>query len=105
MRQAGVEMLIWSSRLLLPAAVATHLLFVWRIAPASVPTCLVALLAPGLAEAAWIAWHGWQSAAGRVVLLGGAAMASLVLLLGLGMVVMSRGDRRRPMPTRAADRL
>ena len=91
-RRAGVEMLIWSSRLLLPVALLVHLLVAWSVAARGLLACLATLLAPGIAEAAWLAWLGWSSPAGRIVLFGCSAVAMLVLLLGLGMAAMSPRD-------------
>ena len=89
-----MRMLIWSSRLLL----------IWSGAEHGAFACFATLLAPVIAEVVWVAWLGWRSAPGHVVLLGRAAIASPVLLLGRGMAAMSSDrsscadDRRASEP-------
>jgi len=97
-------MLIWSSRSLLPVALAGHLVIAWTMAPHGVLVVLATLLAPGVAEVALLGWFGWSSSPGHVVRLGALALAGLVLLLGLGMIAMSSGEGAPAEPARTPRR-
>ena len=94
MRRAGVELVIWSSRLLLPVALAAHLAVVWSVAARGTFAWVATLLAPGLAEIVWLLRLDWQTESGHIVLAACGAVGSVVLLLGIGMVAMTeRGSR------------
>ena len=94
MRRAGVELVIWSSRLLLPVALAAHLAVVWSVAARGTVAWLATLLTPGLAEMLWLLRLDWRTPAGHIVLAACGAVGGLIVLLGIGMVAMTeRGPR------------
>jgi len=103
-RRIGVELLIVSSRLVLPVALVIHLLVAWSVAAFGGLACLATLAAPGIAEIVWLAWLGPASAPGHIVLVGGAAIVALVVLTGIGMIMMSWGEAPAPNLPDAAER-
>ena len=95
MRRAGVELVIWSSRLLLPVALVAHLAVVWSVVARGTFAWVATLLAPGPAEIVWLVC-GSTGVRRRVTPSWppAARSARWSLLLGIGMVAMT--ERAQP---------
>jgi hypothetical protein len=100
LRRVGTELLIWSSRLLVPVVLSAHLLVAGAVARQGIGAALATLLVPGPAEIFWLCSLDWRTGAGRVVLFGCVAVACVIVLLGLGMVMMGAGDGGAPRKQR-----
>lgn len=83
-----MELLIWSSRLLLPVMLCVHLLVTGCVIGHGKSAALVTLLAPGLAEIFWLGSLDVRTGAGRIVLFGCLAVAFVMVSLATSMVMM-----------------
>jgi hypothetical protein len=97
-RRTGVELLIWSSRLLLPVTLCVHVLVAACAMAHGAAAALVTLCAPGLAEIFWLCSLDLRTGAGMIVLYGCLAVVLVIAGLGMGMVMMGAGQAAPDRP-------
>lgn len=97
-----MELLIWSSRLLLPVTLCVHLLVTGCVVEQGLGAALVTLLTPGPAEIFWLGSLDLHAGIGRVVLFGCLAVAFVIVLLAAGMMMMRARQGAATLPSRQA---
>jgi hypothetical protein len=89
LRRAGVELLIWSSRLLVPVMLCAHLVVAACVAGHGRAAVVTTLLTPGLAEIFWLLSLDLRTGPGQWVMVSCLAVVVTVAALAGGMVLMA----------------